>query len=318
MENKEKNIKIWAGEIGGYKLLDSGDKKKLEEINGTRIVRNEPRAWWKKELPEEEWKKAKSFALQGESLERVVDIFDGIKAKIKFKSSSKHIGIFPEQAEQWRFIEGKIKKWKEENIGEDKKEEKLNILNLFGYTGIASLVAAKAGLSREASAKWEAKVTHVDASKQSVDWARENQKLSGLEDAPVRWIVDDVVKFIKKEIKRGVKYDAIIMDPPSYGKGPNGEVWKIEEELPDLLLACREILSDKPIFVIFNMYSTELSSISVGNLLADMTKDLDGTIESGELAIKPSLPAGRQHGSGLPAQAGRLLPMSIFAIWCAK
>ena len=292
MEDKEKNIKIWAGEIGGYKLLDSGDKKKLEEINGTRIVRNEPRAWWKKELPEEEWKKAKSFALQGESLERVVDIFDGIKAKIKFKSSSKHIGIFPEQAEQWRFIEGKIKKWKEENIGKGKKEEKLNILNLFGYTGIASLVAAKA----------RAKVTHVDASKQSVDWARENQKLSGLEDAPVRWIVDDVVKFIKKEIRRGEKYDAIIMDPPSYGKGPNGEIWKIEEELPDLLLACREILSDKPIFVIFNMYSTELSSISVANLLADMTKDLGGTIESGELAIK-------QHGSE------RLLPMSIFALW---
>ena len=152
------------------------------------------------------------------------------------------------------------------------------------------------------AAKNGAKVTHVDASKQSVDWARENQKLSRLENAPIRWIVDDVVKFVKKEVKQGKKYDAIIMDPPSYGKGPKGEVWKIEEQLPDLLLACREILSDNPLFVIFNMYSTELSSISVANLLSDMVKGLDGTIESGEFAI-------RQENSE------RLLPMSIFAIW---
>lgn len=282
------NIKIWAGEIKDYKLLDSGDKKKLEEIGGTRIVRAEPRAWWKKSLPEEEWKKAKSFAVQGKSFEKVIDIFSGIKAKIKFKSSSKHIGIFPEQMGEWEFMKGKIEKWKEGKIG----EEKVNVLNLFGYTGIASLVAAKSG----------ARVTHVDASKQSIDWARENQKLSGLEDAPIRWIVDDVIKFVKKEIRQGKKYDAIIMDPPSYGKGPKDEIWKIEEKLPDLLAACREILSDNPLFVIFNMYSTELSSISVANLLSDMTKGLDGTIESGELVIK-------QEG------LERLLPMSIFAIW---
>jgi 23S rRNA (cytosine1962-C5)-methyltransferase len=172
----------------------------------------------------------------------------------------------------------------------NKKE--INVLNLFGYTGIASLVAAKSGV----------KVTHVDASKQSVDWARENQKLSGLEDAPIRWIVDDVIKFVKKEIKKGARYDAIIMDPPSYGKGPKGEVWKIEEKLPELLGACREILSDNPLFVIFNMYSTELSSISVANLLSDMTKGLGGSIELGELAIKQE-------------NSERLLPMSIFAIW---
>jgi 23S rRNA (cytosine1962-C5)-methyltransferase len=129
--------------------------------------------------------------------------------------------------------------------------------------------------------------------------------LSGLEDAPIRWIIDDVIKFLKKEIKRGEKYDAIIMDPPNYGKGPKGEVWKIEEKLPELLEACREILSDNPLFVIFNMYSTELSSISVANLLFDMIKDLGGTIESGELAIKQE-------------DSERLLPMSIFAIWSAK
>jgi len=280
------NIKIWQEEMGGYKLLDCGNKEKLEEIAGVRIIRSEPRAWWEPELPKEEWQKNQT------TLETVIDIgLSEIKAKIKFKSSSKHIGIFPEQFKQWKFIKEQI---------ENKKE--ISLLNLFGYTGIASLVAAKAGLSREASAKWEARVTHVDASKQSVDWARENQKLSGLEDAPIRWIVDDVIKFIKKEIKQGKKYDAIIMDPPSFGRGPKGEVWKIEEKLPELLSACKEILSDKPLFVIFNMYSTELSSISVSNLLSDMTKGLDGSIKSGELAIKQQ-------------NSERLLPMSIFAFW---
>jgi 23S rRNA (cytosine1962-C5)-methyltransferase len=180
--------------------------------------------------------------------------------------------------------------------------EELNVLNLFGYTGIASLVTASAGLSREGSPKWGAKVTHVDASKASVDWARENQKLSGLESAPIRWIVDDVVKFAKKEISRGQKYDAIIMDPPSYGKGPKGEVWKIEEQLPALLKTCQQLLSDQPLFIIFNMYSTELSAISVGNLLETITKDLKGSIKVGELAIPQD-------------NTERLLPMSIFALW---
>jgi len=295
MKNEERNIKIWTGEIGDYKLLDSGEKQKLEEVGGVKIVRAEPRAWWKPQLPKEEWQKTET------ALEKVIDIgIDGIRAKIKFKNTSKHIGIFPEQIKEWELIKEKIEKQKEENIGGGEKE--IKILNLFGYTGIASLVAAKAGLSREASAKWGAKVTHVDASKQSVDWARENQKLSGLENAPIRWIVDDVLKFINKEIRQGKKYDAIIMDPPKFGKGPKGEVWKIEEKLPELLKSCREILSDKPVFVIFNMYSTELSSISVANLLTDMTQDLGGTIESGELVIKQE-------------NSERLLPMSIFALW---
>jgi len=277
--NLEKNIKIWTGEVGGYKLLDSGNKEKLEEIGGVKIVRNEPRAWWQKSLTETDWDISKAEPWK----DKVIDIGLGrIKAKIKFKNTSKHIGIFPEQFPQWKWIA-------------EKMPISANVLNLFGYTGIASLVAVKAG----------ANVTHVDASKQSVDWGRENQKLSGLENAPIRWIVDDVVKFIKKEIKQGKNYDAIIMDPPKFGKGPKGEVWKIEEKLPDLLLACREILSEKPLFIIFNMYSTELSSISVANLLSDITKDLNGTIEFGELAIKQQ-------------DSNRLLPMSIFALWQAK
>jgi len=284
MENN-KNIEIWIGKLEDYKLLDSGNKKKLEEIKGTKIVRNEPRAWWH---PQSEILRNYSKILPAKSLETVINIgTGGIKAKIKFKDTSKHIGLFPEQAKEWKWIEEKIKNYRAENVN-----QQLNVLNLFGYTGIASLVAAEAG----------AKVTHVDASKQSVDWARENQKLSGLFDAPIRWIVDDVIKFLKKEVKQGKKYDAIIMDPPSYGRGPKGEVWKIEEKLTELLETCRTILSNQPFFVIFNMYSTELSCISIANLLADMTKDLGGTIESGEMVIK-------QENSDC------LLPMSIFAIW---
>lgn len=299
------NIKILEGEVNGYKLLDSGDKEKLEEIGGKRIVRKEPRAWWKKTTDSgqnfaetslsKQWVEARKEQKNG--FETVLNIdSDGVKAKIKYKENSKHIGIFPEQAAEWKWIEEKIASSKQIETGE------IKVLNLFGYTGIASLIAAKAGLSSEASAKWRVKVTHVDASKQSVDWARENQKLSGLEGAPIKWIVEDAVKFIKKEIKRGVKYDAIIMDPPSYGRGPKGEVWKIEDKLQDLLKSCREILSDDPLFVIFNMYSTELSSISVANLLSDMMEGLGGKTEAGELTIKQE-------------NSNRLLPMSIFAIW---
>lgn len=284
------NIKIWTGEVPGYRLLDSGNKQKLEEINGTKITRNEPRAWWNKSLPEGEWKTMKSFRQNAESFEAILDVgIGGVKAKIKYKEGSKHIGIFPEQFPQWQWVRDRIMNY-ESRIKDENKE--IKVLNLFGYTGIASLVAASAG----------AKVTHVDASKQSVDWARENQKLSGLEDAPIRWIVDDAVKFLKREKARGVKYDAIIMDPPSYGRGPQGQVWKIEDKLPGLLESCREVLSDTPLFTIFNMYSTELSSISVANLLSDITKDFGGAIEAGELAIKQE-------------NSDRLLPLSIFAVW---
>lgn len=278
--------------MGGYKLLDSGGKEKLEEINGIKIVRAEPRAWWKKNLSKEEWKVSKAEPWK----DCVIDVgVANIKAKIKYKNTSKHIGIFPEQFPQWLFINKKIK---EKNNPSPTPPLRggarggANVLNLFGYTGMASLIAASAG----------ATVTHVDASKQSVDWAKENQKLSGLENAPIRWIVDDVIKFLKKEIKRGERYDAIIMDPPQFGKGPKGEVWKIEEQLPELLSSCKQILSDKPLFIIFNMYSTELSSISVANLLSEMMVDKNGEIEIGELAIK------EESGE-------RLLSLSIFALW---
>lgn len=284
-----KNIEVWSEALPkeSYRLVDSGEGEKLEEIGGVRIVRNEPRAWWSK-------KEAGSWNLESrkkEGLEKIIDIgLGGIKAKIKFKPSSKHIGIFPEQLKEWQYIATQIR-----NPKHQIRNREINLLNLFGYTGMASLVAAQAG----------AKVTHVDAVKQTVDWARENQKLSGLQDAPIRWIVDDALKFVKQEIKRGVKYDALIMDPPSYGKGPKGEVWKIEEKLPELLKACHEVLSEQPLFIIINMYSTELSSLSLQNLLSEMTAGLNGSVTCGELALP--------H-----ATSDRLLPMSIFALWQAS
>jgi 23S rRNA (cytosine1962-C5)-methyltransferase len=296
----ENDIKIWASEMDGYKLLDSGLKQKLEEICGIRIIRSEPKALWKRSLKEEEWQKANAFFDKEnqkewrfkKSLEIkkevILDLKElELKTKISFGGKSKHIGIFPEQFSEWKWIRDRVTRY--EVRGTDKK---LKVLNLFGYTGIASLVAGSAG----------AEVTHVDASKQSVEWAKENQKLSGLENAPIRWIVDDVLKFLKREISRGVKYDAIIMDPPSYGKGPKGEVWKVESSLTQLLDLCKKLLSNDSQFIILNMYSIELSSISLKNLLGDITKDLGGEIINGELTLKEEV-------------GERLIPLSLFAIW---
>lgn len=284
------NLDIWIAELPGYKLLDSGDKKKLEEISGIRLVRSEPRAWWTPKLPKAEWDKAQArfekekgnwnfTGFDGKELD-----FDmsGLKVRLKFPATSKHIGIFPEQKSQWDWIEEKIK-----GAGRG-----IKVLNLFGYTGASSLVAARVG----------AQVTHVDGSRAIIGWARENQELSGLQDKPIRWILDDAVDFVKREIKRGNKYDAIIMDPPSFGRGPKGQVWKIEDQLVEFLKICREVMTDEPLFLILNMYSTELSSITLENILKDFFKE--GKIEAGELAIKE--------------QTGRLLPLSIFANWTSK
>lgn len=280
------SIQIWSRGIVGYKLLDSGEREKLEEINGKKIVRKEPRAWWGKSAANSEYQAVSEN--QKDIFETVLDIgIAGVKARVSFKEASKHIGIFPEQAGEWKWISEKITKSKSQN-----QNKKIKVLNLFGYTGVASLVAAASG----------AEVTHVDSSKQSVEWAKENQKISGMEELPIRWIVDDAVKFLKREINRGEKYDAIIMDPPSYGKGPKGEVWKAETKLVDFLKLCSQVLSDEPQFVILNMYSTELSSLSLSNMLLDMMAIKGGQITPGELAIKQEAES-------------KILPMSIFSIW---
>ncbi|MEK7071539.1 MAG: class I SAM-dependent methyltransferase, partial [Patescibacteria group bacterium] len=167
-------------------------------------------------------------------------------------------------------------------------------LNLFGYTGVASLFALCAG----------AEVTHLDASKQMLDWTKENQKLSGLEKLPMRVIEDDALKFIEREAKRGNKYDAVIMDPPKFGRGPKGEVWKIEEDLPKLLAGVRKILSEKPLFVILTSYATDSSSLTLGSALSEMMRDFGGNVEQGELCI-------------LEKSQNRLISLANTAVWMA-
>jgi 23S rRNA (cytosine1962-C5)-methyltransferase len=279
------SIEIWSKELQGYKLLDSGNKLKLEEVSGVRLVRSEPRAWWAPQLPKSEWDKAEASFPQekgkwsfkkGEPQNLVLN-FENITLKLKFPANSKHFGVFPEQVSQWEWLGKQLD-----------KRPVAKVLSLFGYTGAASLVAAARG----------AEVTHVDGSRSVIGWARENQEASGLSDKPIRWILDDAVDFVKREVKRGNKYDGIIMDPPSFGRGPQGQVWKVEEDLVPFLKLCREILVDEPLFVVLNMYSTELSSITLKNLLLDM-KLGSGEVSIGELALEE--------------EGGRLLPLSIFA-----
>jgi 23S rRNA (cytosine1962-C5)-methyltransferase len=194
----------------------------------------------------------------------------------------RHLGVFPEVAAHWD--------WFSELIARSERE--INVLNLFGYTGLASLAAAAAG----------AKVTHVDASKKSVNWARENQALSKLEDKPIRWIVDDASKFVQREARRGVKYDGIILDPPKFGRGPKGEVWEVYKSLPDLLESCRQCLSSNPLFVVTTVYAVRASAIHVAQALEEMMKKFDGKIDSGELVTREQ-------------SAGRLLSQAVYARW---
>ena len=195
----------------------------------------------------------------------------------------KHTGVFPEQAVNWDFAADKIKS----------EGRSLKILNLFGYTGCATLACMKAGAS----------VCHVDASKGMVQWAKENAVSSGIEDKPVRWLVDDCVKFVQREIRRGNRYDGIIMDPPSYGRGPGGEVWKLEEQLYPLVELCRQVMSDNPVFFILNSYTTGLSPAVMEYLLGVLLKTkFGGRVSSSEI--------------GLPVtDTGLVLPCGSTAIW---
>lgn len=274
-----------------YELVDSGEGKKLERYGSYLLIRPDPEALWKKNLSIDIWDKAELKFTRNEIRTKWIIkegvpknwniLFGGFIFSIK-PTSFKHTGLFPEQLPNWEWVEKKIKT----------RKEKINVLNLFAYTGGATLACAKAG----------AEVCHVDGSKTAVAWARENAELSGLGNAPIRWIVEDVIIFLKREIKRGRKYDAIIMDPPSFGHGPKDELWKIEEHFLELMKCCREILSDNPLFVVINGYTAGYSAIAYQNNLIEMMKEYKGDIEIGELTIEES-------GSD------RLLPCGIFARW---
>lgn len=279
-----------------YELLDSGEGFRLERFGEYRLMRPDPQAIWKKHADQSEWDSADAAFQKSDGKEGWVVKRQMLHQwKLKYKELSlfaklspfKHTGIFPEQTLQWDWMEEKIKNQK----SKVKNEKQLNILNLFAYTGIASLVCAKAG----------ARVTHVDASRPTVGWARENQTLSGLEEKPIRWILDDAIKFTQREVRREVRYDGIIMDPPVYGHGPQGEKWDFQTSFPELLDVCKQVLSEKPIFVIINAYAISSSALMLENILKDFTEDLDGEIEVGELALED--------------KTGRLLSTGIFGRW---
>ena len=275
-EEKNKITTLFSRDWQDYELLDTGDHQRLERFGKYTFIRPYEDAFWKKSLPKEEWDRAdgvfftsKEGQKSGWKIKKDVEKEWPMSYKdIKFKASPtpfRHLGLFPEQASHWDLIEEKIKNSK----------RKIRFFNLFGYTGIASLFALRAG----------ADVTHLDASKQIVFWLKENQELSGLSDKPMRVIVDDAIKFVEREIKRGNKYDAIVMDPPKFGRGPKGEIWKLEEKLPKLLSDTRKILSEHPLFVIITSYATDSSSLSIGHALEDMMKGFKGKIEIGELCV---------------------------------
>lgn len=284
----------------GYELIDSGDGEKLERFGAYTLRRPDPQALWRKNLDMKEWKKADaSFERAGESgkwkkkeglpMEWLVEV-SGLKFYIT-PTAFKHTGLFPEQEPNWEWIKEKVESYKVIKSQRGEKEP-IKILNLFGYTGGATLAGLKAG----------AEVTHVDGSKSAITWAKQNAEASGLALKKVRWIEDDARKFVQREIKRGVKYDAIIMDPPAFGHGANKEVWKIDEDFMNLLESCGEILSANPLFVLVNGYSAGYSAIAYENSLKKLAEKFGGNIESGELTIEES-------------KSGSLLPAGIFSRW---
>ena len=278
-----------------YELIDSGNEEKLERYGKYVLRRPDPQALWNKTLSENEWKNVdaifdanrKVWKKKNESMQNEWQIsFDDLKFNIK-PTAFKHTGVFPEQSQNWLFIKSKVKDEKTR-----RGSEPIKVLNLFGYTGGATLAALSA----------EAEVTHVDGSKSAITWAKENAELSGLDKKPVRWIIDDARKFVMREIKRGGKYDGIVMDPPSFGRGGKGEIWKIETDFLKLLEDCSKILSDKPLFFIVNGYSAGYSSTAYYNALKPIVEKYGGEFEMGELSIEES-------------KGGRLLPCGIFVRW---
>ena len=284
-----------------YALLDSGDGLKLERFGKYVFARPESQAMWKRSLTSE-WKNADAiFIPSGEESGGHWDFKRKVEEKwemgynltpspsgrgeIRFwtmTTPGRHLGVFPEVAAHWDWFSGLIANAKRE----------VNVLNLFGYTGLASLAAAAAG----------AKVTHVDASKKSVSWARENQALSNLTEKPIRWIVEDALKYVQREAKRGMKYDGIILDPPKFGRGPKGEVWEVYKSLPNLLETIRECLSDDPLFVVTTVYAVRASAIHVAQAMDDLMQGFGGNIDMGELVTREQ-------------SAGRLLSQAVYARW---
>lgn len=280
-----------ASDWKDYKLLDVSNGERLEQWGNYVLIRPDPQAIWKSERTHPMWKKANAHYHRSKSGGGSWEIFDLPSSwQIDYKyltfnikpMNFKHTGIFPEQAVNWDFMNGIIKD----------SGRKINVLNLFAYTGAATMACAAAGAS----------VCHVDASKGMVSWAKENAESCSLREKPVRYIVDDCIKFVEREIRRGNKYDGIVMDPPSYGRGPGGEVWQLEDMLYDFVKKCVSLLSDKPLFFILNSYSTGLSASVMEYLLRTcISEKFGGSFESAEI--------------GLVTESGLSFPSGSVARW---
>lgn len=276
-----------------YALLDSGDGRKLEQFGPYIFDRPEVQAMWSQSLPGREWDRAHAMFRPSreesgghwEFRKEVPEKWKMRYGRLAFLSMTtpgRHLGVFPECAANWDWAADLIRT----------ANRPVHVLNLFGYTGLGTLSAAAAG----------AQVTHVDASKKAVTWARENQALSDLTEKPIRWIVDDALKFVRREARRGNRYEGIFLDPPKFGRGPKGEVWEVIKSLPDLLQACRQVLSDQPIFFLVTIYAIKASAVHVGQTVAETMQAYHGVTESGELVTRER-------------SAGRLLSQAVFARW---
>lgn len=281
-------------EFKDYEIIDAGNGEKLENWNGIILRRPDPQAMWS--VPNyDNWKDADAHYIRSTkggghwNFKKKIPEYWNINYKeLTFRVSPtdfKHTGLFPEQAVNWDYMMNKIRN----------ANRPIKVLNLFAYTGGATMACSKAGAYE---------VVHVDASKGMIEWAKENMHLSNLDNNKIRFIVDDCLKFVEREARRGNKYDAIIMDPPSYGRGPNGEVWKFEQNIYNLITSCLKILSDDPLFFLINSYTTGISHLVLNNILkTTLLKEFqNGTIETGEI--------------GLPITRDNLiLPCGIYGLW---
>ena len=273
-----------------YKLVEASNGMKKEKWGKYTLLRPDPSVIWKDDMDESDVDAKYNRSKSGGGAWDIKKVPSSWQ--IKYRDlvfnlklmSFKHTGLFPEQAYNWNYIMDKIKSSKRNDV---------KVLNLFAYTGAASVAALKAGAS----------VVHVDSSRGMIDWAKENVKASGLEDRPIRFLQDDVIKFVKREIRRGNKYDIIIMDPPSFGRGSSGEVWNIEDSLFELVELCKELLSDNPLMFLINSYTTGLPKTVMENILEILlVRDLGGKIDSDDLGIK-------QENSNI------VLPCGNYARW---
>lgn len=280
--------------FGDYALIDSGNGRKLERFGPVTVERPEPQALWSPRLAKPRWDKANAVFSGGDDEDKGRWRIDkpvpeswpikvGAVTMLCRLSSFRHLGLFPEQLPHWEWMLARLAEF---------KGERPRVLNLFAYTGAASLLAAAAG----------AEVTHLDASKKAIAWAKENQAASKLADAPIRWILDDAQKFVAREVRRGRTYDLILVDPPKFGRGPDGEVWDLFTHLPALMQDCAKLLAPERAALVLTVYAIRASALAFDQLTREVLADRGGSFSSGELAI-------REEG------AGRLLPTSLFTRW---